>query len=79
MLQTGLAEDEERYRNQKKITKNTYRRNKRIFLARKVEYIETTYKKKEIRNFYQGMKKTGRKTQQKMLFCKDKDGKLIGE
>lgn len=80
MLQTGLKEDEEKYREQRRKTQTTVRKAKREHKERELREIEERYRKKEIRNFYQGIKNTRRGPQKPgMMFCKGKDGKLIGE
>ncbi|KAJ3644059.1 hypothetical protein Zmor_026733 [Zophobas morio] len=48
-------------------------------MEEQIRQIEENFNKNEIRNFYQGVKKEKRGYQPRVIYCKDKDGNLIGD
>ncbi|KAF2886737.1 hypothetical protein ILUMI_19436 [Ignelater luminosus] len=52
---------------------------KREHLEKRLKVIEEQYKNKEIRNFYQGVKKARKTTNTWAVYCKSNEGALIGD
>ncbi|KAJ3656842.1 hypothetical protein Zmor_015887 [Zophobas morio] len=48
-------------------------------MEEQIRQIEENFNKNEIRNFYQDVKKEKRGYQPRVIYCKDKDGNLIGD
>lgn len=76
-LNTGKKEDKERYLSQRRIAKHICRVTKREYEEQRIRNMEEQYKNKEIRNFYNEVKKERKGYQAKMVYCTDKQGNLI--
>uniref|UniRef100_A0A6P7GC59 Uncharacterized protein LOC114340348 n=1 Tax=Diabrotica virgifera virgifera TaxID=50390 RepID=A0A6P7GC59_DIAVI len=77
-IRNNTEKSKEHYKNQRREAKRLCRQKKREFLEKQLEIIEENYAQKEVRDFYQGVKKT-RATQNKYtMFCRNKDGTLLG-
>jgi Reverse transcriptase (RNA-dependent DNA polymerase) len=66
------------YRNIRKEAKRICRQKKRQYLGKLIENIETRFMNKEVRNFYQAVKKERSGFQPKPLYCKNSEGELVG-
>lgn len=78
MLRTKSEEHRKKYEEQRKRCKKIIREKKREYNIQKLVEIEEKYRNREIRNFYQGVKKVKKGYQPRTTFCKDKDGNLVG-
>lgn len=78
MIQTKTMESKHKFELQRKACKGLLREKKRKHMVKYLETIEEKYRNREIRNFYQGVKKVKRGYQSKTILCQDKQGNLIG-
>lgn len=65
------------YEEKRRKAKKVGRHKKRMNMEQKLEIIEEHYKNKEIRNFYQEVKKTQGKGYKAIDFCRNKQGQMI--
>lgn len=79
MLGKNTEANREKYKLRRREVKNICRRKKRTHYENKIKDIEERFKNKEIRNFYQEVRKEKRGFQSKQIYYKDKEGNLIGE
>lgn len=66
------------YNEERKRAKMICRQKKREYLNEQLKEVENYYAAKETRNFYQHIKKS-KQPASKALYCRDKDGLLLGE
>jgi hypothetical protein len=72
-------ENKRHYEIWRKRAKNVCRKKKRQNIEQQIKEIEDNYMKKQIREFYQGIKIERRKNVSlKQIFCKNKEGQLVG-
>uniref|UniRef100_A0A6P7FK22 Uncharacterized protein LOC114330248 n=1 Tax=Diabrotica virgifera virgifera TaxID=50390 RepID=A0A6P7FK22_DIAVI len=69
----------EKYKMARREVKQICRKKKREHLDKQLKTIEESYVNKEIRNFYQEVKKSRGTAKSKTSYCRGKDGVLLGE
>lgn len=67
------------YQQKRRIAKQVCRRKKREWMEQKLQVLENYYVSKEVRNFYQEVKKSKNKENKELAYCRDKTGNLIGD
>jgi hypothetical protein len=72
-----LEQSTEQCINEKRETRSICRRKKRQEVAGKMKEIGENSNQKQIRNFYQGIKKEKKEYQPKQIYCKNNEGQLI--
>jgi hypothetical protein len=73
------TENKRHYEIWRKRAKNVCRKKKRQNIEQQIKEIEDNYMKKQIREFYQGIKiERRRNVSTKQIFCKNKEGQLVG-
>ncbi|GLV47822.1 hypothetical protein CBL_20971, partial [Carabus blaptoides fortunei] len=78
MLINNTEENRTKYKEIRAKAKTICRQKKRLANENRIKTIEEKFKNKEIRNFYQDVKKAKIGNQENTIYCKSKKGKLIG-
>ncbi|KAL3269070.1 hypothetical protein HHI36_008153 [Cryptolaemus montrouzieri] len=78
MMKNNTKENQKLYREKRRKAKSTCRRKKREYIETEMENLENNYMRKQTRQFYKNIQYQRRLYQQnKILFCKDKNGQLV--
>lgn len=78
MIKSNSEDNKLKYQEQRRKAKDTCRKAKRTYLDKEMKDLETKYINREIKNFYQEVKKSRGEYRHRTIYIKDKEGNLLG-